>query len=141
MTFQRSIQLCADPLLLARKIILEIPPNQGQLFAFPPILLLVLLSESFNSPPQMPPIVRKALRMELFRRSGRHQSFRPIKVLRGKHWRYMKRRLENFAKAYKKEYGGDVSGRLIWREGNRKHQVEQPWGVAGARVCSAPDSL
>ena len=47
----------------------------------------------------------------------------PIKVLRGKHWRYMKRRLEQFAKAYSKKRPdgeGDLSARLIWRKGNRK---------------------
>jgi hypothetical protein len=48
-----------------------------------------------------------------------------MKVLRCKHWRYMKRRLQQFAKAHKKKYeeggDGDLSGRLIWREGNRKH--------------------
>jgi len=65
-------------------------------------------------------------------RNGRHllSNKGPIKVLRGKHWRYMKRRLEQFAKANKKkcEEGedGDLSGRLIWVEGNRKNQAEPP---------------
>ena len=95
----------------------------------PPILLLVLLSELFNSPPQMPPI--GTLKMLIWRGMyGRHllSKQRPIKVLRGKHWRYMKRRLEQFSKKHREEYGEALSGRLIWREGNRKHQVEQPWG-------------
>ena len=61
----------------------------------------------------------------------------PIKVLRGKHWRYMKRRLEQFAKAMSKWQGGeaDLSARLIWREGNRKDVVDEPenelWAEGG----------
>ena len=47
-----------------------------------------------------------------------------IKVLRGMHWRYMKKRLELFAKANSRKGGADLSARLVWREGNRKHVVE-----------------
>ena len=111
------------------KSLLRFPRTRDSYSRSPPILLLVLLSESFNSPPQMPST--GTLRMQIWpHRNGRHllSNKGPIKVLRGKHWRYMKRRLGQFAKAYKKKWGADLSGRLIWREGNRKHQVEQPWG-------------
>ena len=63
-------------------------------------------------------------------RKGRHLLLNkgPIKVLRGKRWRYMKRRLEQFGKAMSKWQGGeaDLSARLIWREGNRKAVVDEP---------------
>ena len=67
----------------------------------------------------------------------------PIKVLRGKNWRYMKRGLEQFSKKHREEYGEALRGRLIWREGNRKHQVENPGLAVWCEnpVCSAPDSL
>ena len=65
-------------------------------------------------------------------RKGRHLLLNkgPIKVLRGKHWRYMQRRLAQFAKANKKkcEQGADadLSARLIWRVGNRKGEIDEP---------------
>ena len=61
-------------------------------------------------------------------RNGRHllSNKGPIKVLRGKHWRYMKRRLEQFAKANSRKGEADLSARLIWREGNRKQVVNGP---------------
>ena len=105
---------------MARKITLEIPSNQGQLLR------------------KMPPITTGSLRMQIWpHRNGRHllSNKGPIKVLRCKHWRYMKRRLEQFAKANSRMGEGDLSARLIWREGNRKDVVDEPenelWAEGG----------
>ena len=60
-------------------------------------------------------------------RNGRHMRG-PIRVLRGKRWRCMRKRLEQFADAVSKWNGGEawLSARPIWREGNRKETFDEP---------------
>ena len=102
---------------MARKISFEIPSAN----------LAILLRK-------MPPNGPWSLKMLIWPgRKGRHLLLNkgPIKVLRGKHWRYMKRRLEQFAKANKKKCDtpgedADLSARLIWRVGYRKGEIDEP---------------
>ena len=83
---------------------------------------------------KMPPLKAAVWRVQIWpHRNGRYllSNKGPIKVLRGCRWRYMKKRLEKFAKANSRKWGGNLSARLVWREGNRKHVVEDVDTLSG----------